>query len=189
MNSKKNVLYLQSVPFNKLSHSILGEIRPRFRLKTSLNLEEVKKLLDETIKEDSTLTGAVKMDYAILKIPLKDRHYWSPELQVHLEKMEDSEETLLRCLVGPSQTVWASFLMIYIVIGILTLFFGMFGMIRWQLGEFSNIVFAVPVGLILLPTIYIFSKAGQRTGHEQMMHLVSFLYHQLDQKGEVARVA
>ena len=175
------------MPFNKLSHSVLGEIRPRFRLKTDLSMAAVKELLEQGIQSDPSISGVVKMDYAILKIPLQDRHYWSPELQVHLEESED-QGTLLRCLVGPSQGVWASFLMIYVAVGLLTLFFGMFGLIRWQLGSFSNFVFAIPVGAVILPTLYIFSKAGQRTGHEQMMHLVSFLYHQLDQQGAVTRI-
>lgn len=177
------------MPFNKLNHSVLGEIRPRFRLRTSLSIEQVKALLQERIMADSSITGNVKMDYAILKIPLKERHYWSPELQIHLEKIEGSQETLMRCLLGPSQAVWASFLMIYVAVGILTVFFGMFGLIKWQLGEFSNTLLVAPIGLVILPTIYIFSRAGQRTGHEQMMHLVSFLYHELDKSGKVERVA
>lgn len=176
------------MPFNKLNHSVLGEIRPRFRLKSELSIKDIKEIIENGIKDDKTVVGTVNMDYAIVKIPLKEQHYWSPELQVHLEKDYDSEDTILRCLVGPKQTVWSLFMFVYIGLAMLTLFFGMYGLIQWQLGEFSNFVFVIPVGVLLLPSIYTFSKIGQKTGHDQMMHLISFLYHNIDKKGRVERI-
>jgi len=176
------------MPFNKLNHNILGEIRPRFRLKSNLPIDEIKQIIEKGLKKDNTVIGNVKMEYAIVKIPSREQHYWSPELQVHLEKDYDSDDTILRCLVGPKQTVWSLFMFVYIGIAVLTLFLGMYGLTQWQLGEFSNFVYVIPVGLLILPSIYTFSKIGQKTGRDQMMHLVSFLYHNLDKKGSVERV-
>lgn len=175
------------MPFNKLNHSVLGEIRPRFRLKSSLSIEAIKAVLDEQMKKDETVVGNVQMDYAIIRIPAAEQHYWTPELQVHLEQEENSEDTLLRCLVGPKQTVWALFLFVYISIAALTFFLGMYGLIQMQLGKESDLVYVIPIGLLLLPSIYTFSKIGQKTGRDQMMHLISFLYHTLDREGRVER--
>ncbi len=176
------------MPFNKLNHSILGEIRPRFRLKTNLSIGELKKIIADQLKEDPSVLGNVKIESVFIRIPAKDQHYWSPELQVNLEKDYDSEDTVLRCLVGPRQTVWAFFMFVYVGIAVLTLFLGMYGLTRWQLGEFNNFVYAIPIGILILPSIYTFSKIGQKTGRDQMMHLISFLYHAVDRSGNIDRV-
>lgn len=174
--------------FNKLDHSVLGVIRPRFRLRTNLSIDDVKGVVASAVKSDASVEGGVKMDYFILKTPIAEQHFWSPELQVHLEKDEDSNKVILRCLIGPKQAVWSLFMFVYSAIAVITLFLGMYGLIQMQFDKPSNAVYVIPVGLFLLPTIYFFSKIGQKTGHDQMMHLVSFLYHVLDREGEVERV-
>lgn len=174
--------------FNKLDHSVLGEIRPRFRLRTNLSIDAVKEVVASAVKSDASVEGSVKMDYFIIRTPIAEQHYWSPELQVHLEKDENSDKTILRCLIGPKQAVWALFMFVYATIAVITLFVGMYGLIQMQFDKESSAVYVIPIGLFLLPSIYFFSKIGQKTGHDQMMHLVSFLYHVLDRDGEVERV-
>lgn len=171
------------MPFNKLNHSVLGEIRPRFKLVSELFIDKIKKLIEVELEKNRSVFGSVKMGCVVLKIPLKDQYYWSPELQIHLEKSEVDNKTILRCLLGPKQTVWALFLFVYITIAVLTLFIGMYGLVQWQLGTFSSTIYVIPIGVLILPSIYTFSKLGQKTGREQMLHLVSYLYHLMDQGG------
>ena len=174
------------MPFNRLNHNILGELRPRFKLKSKLSIDDITAVLSDQLNNDPTVNGSVDKTYAILKIPPEKQHYWSPELQVHLEK--DSDDTIIRCLVGPSQAVWAMFMFCYIAIAALTLFVGMYGLIQLQLGHSNYAVYIIPIGLLILPSIYTFSKIGQKTGRDQMLHLISFLYHSINTKGIVERI-
>lgn len=176
------------MPFNRLNHNILGEIRPRFRLKTNLSIEDVIQSISTEMEKDITVIGHTDKKYAMIKIPGNKQHYWSPELQVHLEKDYDSEDTIIRCLVGPKQSVWAMFMFFYVAVAAITLFLGMYGLIQLQLDKPSGAVWVIPIGLLILPSIYTFSKVGQKTGRDQMLHLISFLYHSIDKKGNVERV-
>lgn len=176
------------MPFNRLNHTILGELRPRFILKSNLSIDQITSSISNQLSEDITVNGSVDKKYAILKIPSNNQHYWSPELQVHLEKDEDSEDTIIRCLVGPKQTVWSMFMFSYIAIAAITLFVGMYGLIQLQLGHSNYAVYVIPIGILILPSIYTFSKIGQKTGRDQMLHLISFLYHSIDKEGSVERV-
>lgn len=57
------------MPFNRLNHSILGEIRPRFYLKTSLDPDITAKYIEDCVEKDKTVT-AVRTDRLIfLKTP------------------------------------------------------------------------------------------------------------------------
>lgn len=176
------------MPFNRLNHNVLGEIRPRFRLKSNLSIEEITSSVKISLENDPTVLGNVHNKYFVLKIPTSKQHYWSPELQVHLEKDEDSDDTILRCLVGPKQSVWAMFMFFYISIVAITFFGGMYGLVQMQMGKPNNMVYIIPVGLLILPSIYTFSKIGQKSGRDQMLHLISFLYHSVDSKGNVERI-
>ncbi len=177
--------------FNRLNHNVLGEIRPRFRLSTSLQREEVFALIRQQLKQDATVHGAVLKQYAILKIPQSEAHYWSPELQIRIDEEEsdaDPEATILRCLIGPKQTVWSLFVFFYALVGVISFFGGMYGLSQLTIGQSSWFIWLFPVGLALIPTIWLVAKVGQKAGREQMLHLVSFLYHALEERGNVERV-
>lgn len=178
------------MPFNKLNHSHLGEIRPRFALKSSESIESIIHAVNVGISEDESVLGVTRVDYAVIKIPNKDLHYWSPELQVRLEidEFDKDGKTDVLCLVGPRPPVWTLFLFIYAVIGISALIGGIYGLSNLQLGHESIFIWFLPAGLILIPTIYILAKIGQKKGRDQMLHLISFVYHRLESIGSVERI-
>ncbi len=178
------------MPFNRLDHNILGTIRPRLRLSTSLTQEEVFAHLKEQVSTSTEVSGQVTSHYAILKIPAKDAHYWSPELQIRIdddEFTEQSETTILKCLIGPRQAVWGLFAACYGFIALVTFFGGMYGLVELSMGKESPFVWLL-LGLALIPCIWWAARVGQRTGRDQMLHLVSVLYHTLDAHGTVERV-
>ena len=167
------------MPFNKKEHHNLGEIRPRFRLITPYEQEEVLQHLQESVQNDETVVGRKVHDMYFLDIPLKDRHYWSPELRISLEKNEAGEGTFIRCVIGPRHSVWLLFVFIYGFLSVVSLFGGMYGLAQWNLGESTIWLWCFPVTFFLILGVYITAKAGQRTGRDQMLHLVSVLYHSL----------
>ena len=176
------------MPFNRLNHSILGEIRPRFFLKSTRDREALQCAIENALHLDKTVASEVTNDLILLKIPQSDQHYWSPELSVRLENDEFTDYTLVCCLAGPKQSVWLMFTFIYALIGLATLFAGMFGMVKYSTSGATSWLWALPIGTLLISTIFVSAKIGQKKGRDQTLHLVSFLYHSLIETGPLERV-
>lgn len=157
------------------------EIRPRFRLISSLGEKEILERIDKALPLQDDVKGIVKGDHAFLRIPENKQHYWSPTMEVEVKKYYDDEsKTSIRCILGPKQSIWLMLMFFYVGIGVLALFGGMYGLVKWNLGKESIFIWAFPVAAILFSIIYLTAKYGQRKGRDQMLYLVSFLYHALD---------
>lgn len=176
------------MPFNRLNHSILGEIRPRFYLKTHLDPDEAADHIAASMEKEKTVSGVRTNRLIFLKTPSWLQHYWSPEMTVRIEKGEFADHTTICCLLGPRQSVWAMFALIYAAILLITTFGGMFGLVQYSTSGFSPWIWVLPIGLIALSTVFISAKLGQKKGRDQSLHLVSFLYHTLAEKGDVERI-
>ncbi|HAA16294.1 MAG TPA: hypothetical protein DCE41_33165 [Cytophagales bacterium] len=179
------------MPFNRLDHDLVGELRPRFRLATTLPAEEVFEQLKAHIETEPSIQGTSLPHYAILKVPAEQAQFWSPELQIRVDQdhpTTDDNHTVLRCLLGPRQAAWSLFAFFYVLVGVITFFGGSYGLVQVSLGKSSPLVWALPIGLGLIFVLWLMAKAGQRASKEQMHHLVSALYHFLDARGELKRV-
>lgn len=176
------------MPFNRLNHSVLGEIRPRFALKMNEEPSKILQCLEIGFKNDPTVGGVFAKHHLFLKIPEREQHYWSPELSVRVEIEEFTDYTTISCLVGPRQSVWALWAFIYTAILLLTLFSGFFGWAQYNVDGTSSWLWVVPFGVIGLSTAFLASKIGQRKGRNQMLHLISFVYHELSKISEVERL-
>lgn len=176
------------MPFNRLNHSVLGEIRPRFALKIDADPELAIGHVEKCLHADKTVSGNRSNTLLFLKTPSWEQHYWSPEMTVRIEVEEYTEYTTVSCLVGPRQTVWALWAFIYSSILLVTVFGGMFGLVEYNQEGSSPWIWVLPIGVVLLSTAFIASKIGQRKGRDQMLHLISFLYHSLNELGEVERL-
>lgn len=176
------------MPFNRLNHSILGEIRPRFYLKTHLDPDVVAEHIATSMEKEKTVTGVRTNRLIFLKTPSWLQHYWSPEMTVRIEKGEFSDYTTICCLLGPRQSVWAMFALIYAAILLITTFGGMFGLVQYSTSGSSPWIWVLPIGLIALSTVFISAKLGQKKGRDQSLYLVSFLYHTIAEKGDIERI-
>ncbi|GAB5419298.1 MAG: hypothetical protein Crog4KO_27270 [Crocinitomicaceae bacterium] len=176
------------MPFNRLHHNVLGEIRPRFALKISQDPTKAMLCLEEGFKNDPTVGGVFAKQHLFLRIPESEQHYWSPELSVRIEVEEYTDYTTVSCLVGPQQSVWALWAFIYTSILLVTLFSGFYGWAQYNVNGSSPWLWVVPFGLLGLSTAFIASKIGQRKGRNQMLHLISFVYHELSKNGPVDRL-
>ena len=167
------------MPFNRKEQHNRGEIRPRFRLITPYDIREAQEHIIEAVKKDDTVDGRKAHDMFFLTIPKQRQHYWSPELRISFEKNEAGEGTFMRCVVGPRQSVWLLFVFIYGFLGVISLFGGMYGLAQWNLGKPSIWLWCFPAAFLVILGVYITAKMGQRTGRDQMLHLVSVLYHSI----------
>lgn len=176
------------MPFNRLHHSVMGELRPRFVLQISSDPEEALEHLKNCIPKDPSVSGVRSKNYCFIKIPLHLQHYWSPEISVRIEKEDYLDYTTVHCLLGPRQAVWAMYALIYAALTLATLFLGMFGIVKYQSTGGIPWLFVFPIGLVVISSIIVFAKMGQQKGRDEMLHLASFVYHSLSEISEVKRV-
>ena len=158
------------------------EIRPRFRLLTKLNVKDAIQHMKEDVEVSDQVEGRFIMEQVDLQVAQIERHYWSPVLHINFENDDEFENTLVRCLIGPNQAVWTLFLLGYIVVGILVLFGGMYGMVQFQLGTDAPFLWSFPIAGLLFAILYFGAKFGQKKGHDQMIYLIKFLYKSLERE-------
>ncbi|MEM7107094.1 MAG: hypothetical protein AAF519_02625 [Bacteroidota bacterium] len=148
-------------------------VRPRFKKNIRLSPSELEALLKEALGENNTLcSGYVAANYCTIKVPIKDRHFWSPQLTISFE--EDEGTTLIRGLYGPNPTVWAVFFFGYVILGILGLFVLVIGFSRMTLDMDTSILWALPALSLFALGLYLVAQAGQKIGAEQMYTLHHF---------------
>ena len=157
------------------------EIRPRFKLLSNLEeniiLDRVKTALPTQIEVKGQINGT----HCFLQIPKSKQHYWSPVMEVVVKKdYEDETKTCIRCLIGPKQSIWLMLMFGYVGITVLALFGGLYGLVKWDLGKESIFIWTIPIAGFLFLIVYLTSKYGQQKGRGQMLYLVSFLYHAID---------
>jgi hypothetical protein len=63
------------MPFNRLNHNKLGDIRPRFRLKINCNLEEAIEHVSKRMTKDNTISGLKSNKLIFIKTPSWLAHY------------------------------------------------------------------------------------------------------------------
>lgn len=167
------------MPFNKLDDTAAGKIRPRFRLKTSLLQEEIMELIHQHGEMDASVINSKYDRFIKLTIPKKDRHYWTPVLNLSFEQEEDG--TLIRGLIGPNDKVWTKFMFFYGATGTLGTIGSIFALVQWQLHNTLAYLFIIPLTIALLSTIFFTAKFGKKQAHTQMLHLLRFLRRAVDQ--------
>jgi len=174
--------------FNRLNHTILGEIRPRFKLK--INYDSVKAMnhVSEKLKIDEFVTGERNNHHLFVKTKTKDQHYWSPEMSVRIEQEEYGIFTTVSCLIGPKHNVWTLFVFMYAMIFLASIFGGIYGLVKWVNFDDKSWLWVIPAGIICTASIFIVSKLGQKKGRDEMLYLVSFIYHSLDEITIIERI-
>ncbi|MCB0409813.1 MAG: hypothetical protein KDD29_06305 [Flavobacteriales bacterium] len=157
------------------------EIRPRFKLVSKFSKDEIITKIKTELPNQDEVKATIKGNHIFLTIIDKNQHYWSPVMEVVVEKYRaNKNKSYIRCLVGPKQSIWVMLMFFYIAVGVLAFFGGLYGLAKWNLGKESVFIWAVPVAILLYGVIYLTSKYGQRKGRDQVLYLVSFLYHSIN---------
>jgi hypothetical protein len=148
-------------------------VRPRFKHFSSDSKEEVEKRLVTALANCQNNCVAVHLPgHMYIKIPLEERHFWSPQLHVTFEESDGG--TIIRGLYGPNPTVWAIFFFGYVALGLIFFFAGMWGLSRLSLGMSYDVLWVLPITAVLAIMLYIIAQTGQKIGAEQMYRLHLF---------------
>ena len=124
-------------------------------------------------------------DHLILDIPIHDRHYWSPQLSLRVEEAEDDPtQSIVRGLIGPRPAVWTLFMFFYLTVGVVGTGLAMWGFSKWMLGNFSHLIWALPIAILVNLTAYRAGKMGEELGQDQVEILKGFVRNALELKSE-----
>jgi hypothetical protein len=151
------------------------EIRPRFQRQHPATAEQVIHRLSEALKNsDGSIKGSVMDHHIVLRMPVEQQHYWSPQLSLTIEdNMEGG--ALIRGLYGPRPSVWLMFVFLYSSLGAISLFIGITGFSQLSLGMSAPALWALPVAAGIALILYLFAKAGERLGKDEMHRLRNFM--------------
>lgn len=158
--------------------------RPRFKQTNPKSSEEIKDKISARLKNNTHgIKGGVFSEHFHLEIVKKEQHFWSPHLNVTLEKTD--EGTILRGKYGPNPTIWAIFTFGYSSLGITFLFAAMAGLVKLSLHQENQILWALPILFLLITGLYVASQTGQKLGVEQTFRIHHFLEESLETKIEI----
>ena len=148
------------------------KIRPRFKHAITANQADFEHTLIEGLKKNEFLSFQHLPGHLTIKLDPEKRHFWSPQLSLSLEQEEDT--VIIRGLYGPNPTLWAVFFFGYVIIGLMALFVGMWGLAKWMLGQDYMILWLLPVMGVFAVALYISAQIGQKLGAQQMFDIHHF---------------
>lgn len=161
-------------------------IRPRFQLRSDKSPEEIQTRIRSRLSDrvNCNCAGTVIPNHIVLRIPVTEEHYWSPQLTLNLE--EDEEGTLIRGLYGPKPSVWTMFTFAYVALGVALTFILFLGLSRYSLGMDSSILWMGVIPPLLGLGLYVSSQMGQKMGAEQTFTIHHFLEETLDERVQIS---
>ena len=150
------------------------QLRPRFRYYVENTPQEVCDALKTAFKKNARgFTGSALPYHVVVDYPKNGRHYWSPQLDLSLEKYDQG--TLIRGMVGPRPNVWTKFMFFYAIAGLSGVAGVIIGTGQWSMGTTPNAFWLLPLSIIIFVTVYLIGQSGKRIAHDESVQIHNFL--------------
>ena len=151
-------------------------LRPRFKMEFNESEAEVISKFKNNLKDgDCKYCCKIVDGHIIIDIPKEENHFWSPQLNIEVEKNEEGI-TIVKGLFGPKPTVWTLFMFFHFAVAVAFIGYLVTTYVQWSLKEdYSTalyILIALPIIWILM---YFLGRFGRSTGHKQMDELYQFM--------------
>lgn len=156
-------------------------LRPRFKI----IFEENQQKLIQKFKDNITNTAckyAIKVidGHIVIDIPAEENHFWSPQLNLEIEQIED-QKSLVKGLFGPKPQVWTFFMFIHFAMAFAFIGFFIVAYVKWSLKSDYKTALTMTIILpILWIVMYFLGSLGKKTGHKQMDELHKFMMKMLE---------
>jgi hypothetical protein len=143
--------------------------------------EVIENTLQKQVEKNKDLyTGIFMPGHITVKINPQHRHFWSPQLNISLESIQDV--TVIRGLYGPNPTVWAVFFFGYSSLGIIVIIVGMLLLSQYMLGMETKLWWVIPACVVIAIILYLVAQVGQKIGASQMFDLHHFYENTVGEK-------
>lgn len=162
--------------------------RPKFKITSSRNVIDIVRLLADALEKTSLpVEGKVFNSHGLLRIKPEQQHYWSPQLSISFEETEDNQ-TIIRGMYGPNPSVWAIFLMGYILLGLGIFFMTMIGLVRMNLKLDASILWIVPFLMGGTFILWLVAQTGQKVGAEQTFMIHHFFEESINDQIHISKI-
>lgn len=146
-------------------------LRPCFSHVIDLSVNEARqKIAQNASKEAARCEVKDFAGFICLRVPLSERHYWSPRLNLSLEA-DGEGRTRVEGIYGPNANMWSSFLYGYLLVGSGGIFSGILGYCQWKLGMQTWGLWIFGLLLAIAAGIYLLAQFGQKLGARQTFQL------------------
>lgn len=154
-------------------------LRPRFSKELKHSSEEVIERF-ESVKGERKDYVISRVDHHIyLKIPKEDQHYWSPQLHLEIDEVDESSSHL-RGLFGPNPSIWTMFMFFHFLVGGFFIVFSVWAYSNYSLDKpFLMQTIMLFVMILIWFVLYFVGRMGKETGHDQMHELYAFMNYVL----------
>ena len=150
------------------------ELRPRIKIISKLDKNEIVSRIKKKVEDSNTsFTGWAKGDYALISVPENEKRIWTPQLNLQIENHEEGTE--VRGVIGPTSNVWTAFAFTFSILGFIAFVALFWGLSRLSLDYSADILWIVPIVLILILGVYILARIGQQLSRTQVMELRKFV--------------
>ncbi|MDZ7846069.1 MAG: hypothetical protein U5L96_04520 [Owenweeksia sp.] len=151
---------------------------PRYRFTTNQSADvirsAVRRLLKDKEKNQLGLQQRSVSNHLILVFPRKQKHFWSPTMDVNFEKTPHGK-TKVRMLLGPEPSIWTMFVFFYTIGGLMAAVGIVLGSSQYILGHNSWYFLLIPAGLVIIGAFYLAALVGKGRASEQMYILKNFM--------------
>ena len=148
-------------------------VRPRYRRLTDKPEAQIIASIVNELRHSKQIKGSTLENHAYLGIPEEKQKYWSPEMHVTVETLE--EGALVRGVIGPKPKIWTMYMFFYSAVVVMFFLGAALGVSQWMLKMEAPWLWSMPVCIILYLLVIAAAKYGQYKSQTQMKSIVDFL--------------
>ena len=151
-------------------------LRPRFKMEFGESQQKLLTKFQNNVK-NTTCKYCVKViaEHIVIDIPAEENHFWSPQLNIEIEHIEENK-SIVKGLFGPKPQVWTLFMFIHFAMAFAFIGFSIIAYVKWVLkSDYKTaliITFTLPILWVLM---YFLGTIGKKRGHKQMDELHGFM--------------
>lgn len=150
----------------------IPKMRPTFLLTVDLTRDQVIDRLRGLIESsDGRFTGKLVGRHVMLTVSDKDRHFWSPWLDMEVIEPEENETggaVAVRGRFTPHPNIWTGFAFSYFSLIVIACFAGVWGMSQRMLQQKPTALWVGLVCVLIVGLLWWAAQMGQRLAREQM---------------------
>jgi hypothetical protein len=154
------------------------KFRPRFRIETSMPVQDVESLIRKKLLGDNPLRleSTFVKGHFIVRTHQSKRHFWSPQMDISIREDEDRPEvTLIRCLLAPAPVVWTMFMFFYALTGFTLLVGLMIASSQYSLDKEMWGLWMALGAVIVAAILFILAQTGKKLSRDEMSKMKEFL--------------
>ena len=150
-------------------------LRPRFQKELDQGHLKILESFENSGKTQSNFVVTRVDDHVFIKYPQEKRHFWSPQLHLEINEIDDNKSQLYG-LFGPSPTVWTLFMFLHFMVAGLFIAFGIWAYTNWSLKtDYSIQLFITLFMIVVWFILYFLGRVGRATGKKEMHGLHDFM--------------